>query len=163
MNIKCIDTLGNELKNKLKVAKKECMTLTDISYVGVIQKTEEGNQKTTIYSLLPKLENIQFLKRENGEEKEVYMVKHDLVATISEKALEMLLQEVNTTYIELTQKGFYRGICLPEEIEMNLRLLERLSLVRETSKMDSLFTDYANLIAEIRKIQTRNIDKSRSL
>ena len=156
MNIKCIDTLGNELKNKLKVAKKECMTLTDISYVGVIQKT-------TIYSLLPKLENIQFLKRENGEEKEVYMVKHDLVATISEKALEMLLQEVNTTYIELTQKGFYRGICLPEEIEMNLRLLERLSLVRETSKMDSLFTDYANLIAEIRKIQTRNIDKSRSL
>ena len=91
------------------------------------------------------------------------MVKHDLVATISEKALEMLLQEVNTTYIELTQKGFYRGICLPEEIEMNLRLLERLSLVRETSKMDSLFTDYANLIAEIRKIQTRNIDKSRSL
>ncbi len=163
MNIKCIDTLGNELKNKLKVAKKECMTLTDISYVGVIQKIEEGNQKTTIYSLLPKLENIQFLKRENGEEKEVYMVKHDLVATISEKALEMLLQEVNTTYIELTQKGFYRGICLPEEIEMNLRLLERLSLVRETSKMDSLFTDYANLIAEIRKIQTRNIDKSRSL
>ena len=163
MNIKCIDTLGNELKNKLKVAKKECMTLTDISYVGVIQKTEEGNKKTTIYSLLPKLENIQFLKRENGEEKEVYMVKHDLVATISEKALEMLLQEVNTTYIELTQKGFYRGICLPEEIEMNLRLLERLSLVRETSKMDSLFTDYANLIAEIRKIQTRNIDKSRSL
>lgn len=163
MNIKCIDTLGNELKNKLKVAKKECMTLTDISYVGVIQKTEEGNQKTTIYSLLPKLENIQFLKRENGEEKEVYMVKHDLVAAISEKALEMLLQEVNTTYIELTQKGFYRGICLPEEIEMNLRLLERLSLVRETSKMDSLFTDYANLIAEIRKIQTRSIDKSRSL
>lgn len=163
MNIKCIDTLGNELKNKLKVAKKECMTLTDISYVGVIQKIEEGNQKTTIYSLLPKLENIQFLKRENGEEKEIYMVKHDLVATISEKALEMLLQEVNTTYIELTQKGFYRGICLPEEIEMNLRLLERLSLVRETSKMDSLFTDYANLIAEIRKIQTRNIDKSRSL
>mgnify|MGYP001625279514 FL=1 len=163
MNIKCIDTLGNELKNKLKVAKKECMTLTDISYVGVIQKIEEGNQKTTIYSLLPKLENIQFLKRENGEEKEVYMVKHDLVATISEKALEMLLQEVNTTYIELTQKGFYRGICLPEEIEMNLRLLERLSLVRETSKMDSLFTDYANLIAEIRKIQTRSIDKSRSL
>ena len=163
MNIKCIDTLGNELKNKLKVAKKECMTLTDISYVGVIQKIEEGNQKTTIYSLLPKLENIQFLKRENGEEKEVYMVKHDLVATISEKALEMLLQEVNTTYIELTQKGFYRGICLPEEIEMNLRLLERLSLVRETSKMDPLFTDYANLIAEIRKIQTRNIDKSRSL
>ena len=163
MNIKCIDTLGNQLNNKLKVAKKECMTLTDISYVGVIQKIEEGNQKTTIYSLLPKLENIQFLKRENGEEKEVYMVKHDLVATISEKALEMLLQEVNTTYIELTQKGFYRGICLPEEIEMNLRLLERLSLVRETSKMDSLFTDYANLIAEIRKIQTRNIDKSRSL
>ena len=163
MNIKCIDTLGNELKNKLKVAKKECMTLTDISYVGVIQKIEEGNQKTTIYSLLPKLENIQFLKRENGEEKEVYMVKHDLVATISEKALEMLLQEVNTTYIELTQKGFYRGICLPEEIEMNLRLLVRLSSVRETSKMDSLFTDYANLIAEIRKIQTRNIDKSRSL
>ena len=163
MNIKCIDTLGNELKNKLKVAKKECMTLTDISYVGVIQKIEEGNQKTTIYSLLPKLENIQFLKRENGVENEVYMVKHDLVATISEKALEMLLQEVNTTYIELAQKGFYRGICLPEEIEMNLRLLERLSLVRETSKMDSLFTDYANLIAEIRKIQTRNIDKSRSL
>ena len=163
MNIKCIDALGNELKDKLKVAKKECMTLTDISYVGVIQKIEEGNQKTTIYSLLPKLENIQFLKRENGEEKEVYMVKHDLVATISEKALEMLLQEVNTTYIELTQKGFYRGICLPEEIEMNLRLLERLSLVRETSKMDSLFTDYANLIAEIRKMQTRSIDNSRSL
>lgn len=163
MNIKCLDTLDNTLKDKLKTAKKECMNIIDLSYAGVVQKEEGETEKITIYSLLPTLENVQFLKREKEGKKEIYMTKFDLIADISEESLEILLKEVETTYTELTNTGFYRGICIPEEIESNLRILECLSRRRENGKLDTLFINYTNLVAKIRQIQTQNMGQTRTL
>ena len=163
MNIKCLNTLDKELQDKLKLAKRECINLPDISYTGVEQKTKDEKGETTIYSLLPTLENIQFLKRKTDTKKEVYMIKADLVADISEEALNTLLKEIGTTYSELSNTGFYRGISLPEEIEANFRILESLSKGRERGKLNSIFTDYTNLIAKIRTMQTNSLEEVQRL
>lgn len=160
MSINCIDILDNELKEKLRLAKKDCLTLTSISY-GVLHEVDLGDKVITIYSLLPTLESIQIIKRENKESCQVYMVKANLVANISKESLEELLREIKETSDELTNTGTYREIMIPEEIKSNLGLLEHLSLQKQENVLDSAFSEYAELISQVRKTQALNLDKAK--
>lgn len=162
MNINCIDSLDNELKEKIKLARKDCLTLTNISY-GVTHSMELEDRTITIYSLLPTLESVQIIKRENKSSCEVYMVKSNLVASISNNALEELLSQIQATSDELNSTGTYREIIIPHEIKSNLSILKRLSFKKEENFIDVAFFKYAQLISKIRDLQSSNLDKAKRL
>lgn len=63
MNIECISTLDENLKDKLNVVRQNILAMNNVSYEGVTSVFENDQEKVTIYSLLTNLENIEIVKR----------------------------------------------------------------------------------------------------
>ncbi len=165
MNINCIDSLGRELKEKLRVTKKNCLTLTNIPYSGVKHEIAEEDRTTTIYSLLPGLEDVQLIERTDKENTKVYMTKSELVANISKESLDDLLVQINIATASMENRGMISSgmITIPEEIINNLRTMNHISLKKLPNELDSLYTEYTTLIATIRELQTKKTDFIKSL
>ena len=147
MSIKLMNVLDVKVKKALKEAKRDCLNDKRISYVGVVQRYQEEGETLAVYSLLPELEESQIVirRKENGE-KEILMVKSDLVATISEESFVELISNICSAQSLLEDKNtsFSSTIdILPDDIKTTYRTMQNISVKECHDELDLLFKKYA--------------------
>lgn len=157
MSIQFINGLINPINDKLIMAKKDCLRMQELSFTGVKHELTENNSRTIMYSLLPGLEDFQIIVQidANGM-KHTYIAKLFLIAEISEESLEELLKRINLANTKIKQgnaEDLKELLTLPEEIENNCLIMSKLSLRKETHKLDLMFLEFALGIKKLREIQ----------
>ena len=151
MSIKCINALSGDLLEVLNMTKKECLINPYISNVGVKTKINDVEKTIEVYSFLPNLEEIQIVVKSTKNSKEIYMVQANLVVSISEEALEKLLEQLAELSLALS-KGEGMNLELPKEIEESYYLMNYISK-ESSNKIDQLFQKYSQRLKSLRQIQ----------
>ena len=151
-----IQFLNNEIFEKVRMAKKDCLTSTNISYSGVMHEISEEGKITKIYSLLPSLEDAQIVEVSSKNDKSIWMIMGELTATLKDQDLNELLSRLSLVN-DLIEQGNFSDLAnlsiVPEEIEVNYLTLKRISSRMEQNKLDALYKDYAKVIASLRAQQ----------
>lgn len=160
MNIECTKALDGDIIEKMDIAKKDCLLMESIPYSGVKYQMESENKAITIYNLLPGLEEVQIIVKTTPEDSIVYLVRSNIVASITEKSLEELLSNI-TLITTCLEKGEFSLIpellILPKEIEDVYHTMDNLTINANKNETDLLYQKYALLLKKIRAIQLQNI------
>ena len=149
MSIQFINGLINPINDKLIMAKKDCLRMQELSFTGVKHELTENNSRTIMYSLLPGLEDFQIIVQidANGM-KHTYIAKLFLIAEILKR-----INLANTKIKQGNAEDLKELLTLPEEIENNCLIMSKLSLRKETHKLDLMFLEFALGIKKLREIQ----------
>ena len=163
MIIKYTKELKPDLPEKLTIAKKDCLTATDIPFCGITHQIQQDNTHTTIYSLLPGLEDAEIVKIEDLNDTNFYLIKKTLVASISNEQAILLLEhlQIAKSLLEHGKLEELRNLVLiPSEIQTMYQILDNLTKdIWLQGKIDDLYSDFANLVGKMRNLQKEYINQ----
>lgn len=158
-----MNVLKPGLSEKISMAKEDCLTSASIPFVGITHELKQDNEHTTIYSLLPSLENAQVVETEDINGKKAYLIKGAFTANISNESVQILLEQILIAN-NLLESGKFEELnelkIMPPEMEMTYKALDNLTKgIWLKGRIDDLYSNFAHLIARLRNIQRQYIEQ----
>lgn len=153
--------LDESLKDKLDVVRANILAMPNVPYEGVTSSFENEDEKVTIYSLLPNLENAEIVEKTTKNRNDIFIINNGLIASITKKTLQELLNNIAilVSKISLGELDEITNLkVLPEDLENIVKTMNCLSIKKNENRVSLLYQKYCLALKGLRQIQAMHLD-----